>query len=113
MVYEFNQLFVADSFQALYRDSHGRSTLSRDELNARQELCEDLAQSLAAHCLSLQLHDDEAQTDVLTQLHTGLLNPPSSLPAGETYWVTVRTAELLQWDVPVFLRQSSSSDDHG
>lgn len=113
MSYEFNQLFIADSFQDLYLDSRGRSTLSREQLQARQELCEDLAQSLSEHCLTLQFRDDAAHTDVLAELHAGLLTPSASLLNGEARWVTVRTAELLQWDVPDFLRRTSALANYG
>jgi hypothetical protein len=113
VTYEFNQLFIAESFQAMYLDSRGRSTLSREDLHARQEVCEELAQSLAEHCLGLRFRDDAFSAEVLTQLHVGLLNSPSSLPACEARWVTIRTAELLQWDVPDHLSQRSSLEVHG
>ncbi len=104
MAYELNQLFIAESFHALYMDGRGRSTLSRQDLQARQELCEDLAQSLSKHCLGLQFRNDALPPDVLTEVHTGLMTPSSSLPEPEARWVTIRTAELLRWDVPAFLR---------
>lgn len=111
MAYEINQLFVSASFQAIYSDRHGRPTLSHAELCARQTLCEDLAQGLAPHCETLaQRRRDASPEEVLTQVHAGLLQPPSSLPAAEAGWVTRRTAELLQWDDPSFLRDSTPDD---
>lgn len=112
MGYEFNQLFIAESFQALYLDSRNRPMLLREDLQARQELCEDLAQSLAEHCIALRFCND-VPPEVLTQVHHGLLEPPSSLPAPEARWVTMRTAELLQWDVPDSLRTTPSSKARG
>lgn len=41
MGYEINQLFVAETFQQLYADGRGQPRLSREEMHARQELCED------------------------------------------------------------------------
>lgn len=73
VAYEFNQLFIAESFQALYLDCRGRSTLSREDLQARQEVCEGLAQSLSEHCLALRFRSDAPAADVMTQLHEGLL----------------------------------------
>lgn len=106
MGYEVNQLFVAESFQALYLE-RGRPTVSRAELEARHDLCEDLAQSLSETCLALRLRKDLSPSDILKQVHSGLLQPPSALPAPEARWIAIRTAELLQWDVSHFLQASS------
>ena len=100
--YEFNQLFVAESFQAIYLE-RGRSILSRDDLQARHELCEDTAQSLAEVCLGLQSRDDISIAEVITQCRDGLLNPPSPVTRPEAQWVAIRVAELLGCDVPGFL----------
>lgn len=105
MGYEVNQLFIAASFQALYADGRGRPTLPREELQARQELCEDLAQSLSEVCLGLRFKVDADEGEALARCHEGLLTPPSSLPEPEARWVAIRIAELLQWDVPDSLRE--------
>lgn len=104
MGYEINQLFVAETFQQLYTDSRGRPTLCREEVQERQELCEDLAQSLAEVCLGLRFKVDASASEALARCREGLLTPPSSLPAAEARWVAIRIAELLQWDVPDSLR---------
>lgn len=104
MSYEFNQLFIADTFKALYADSRGRPTISREEMQTRQELCEDLAQSLSEVCLGLRFRADAGTSEAIVRCHEGLLTPPSSLPATEARWVAIRIAELLQWDVPDSLR---------
>jgi len=103
MGYDINQLYVADSFQALYLDSRGRPTMAREQLQARQELCEDLAQSLSEACLGLRFKSDATADDALAQVHTGLMMPPSPIPEPEARWVAIRVAELLQWGVPEFL----------
>lgn len=100
MGYEFNQLIVAESFQALYVE-RGRPVLPRVELEARHELCEDLAQSLWEVCLQLQDRGRAGPVEILAQIRAGLLQPPSSLPGKEADWVATRIAELLQWPVPV------------
>lgn len=99
MGYEFNQQVVAESFQALYVE-RGRPLLARADLEARHELCEDLAQSLCEVCL--QLHDRQraGSAEILAQIQAGLLQPPSALPAQEAGWVATRIAELLQWPQP-------------
>jgi hypothetical protein len=113
MGYEFNQLFIAKTFQNLYADIRGRPTLSRDEMQVRQELCEDLAQSLAEVCRGLCLRADAGAGDALLRCHEGLLTPPSTLPAPEARWVAIRIAELLQWDVPDSLRVEACPDTCG
>lgn len=104
MSYEINQLFVAESFQALYLDRAGRSTLSREALHARQELCEDLAQSLSEVCLDLQSRNDLGLSAVIEQCHGGLLGADSGVSQEEARWVALRIAELLQHGVPEFLQ---------
>jgi hypothetical protein len=94
-----NQLFVAESFQALHLE-RGRSILSRDDLQARHDLCEDTAQSLAEVCLSLHARTDIQIADAIKQCHDGLLNPPSPVTQAEARCVAIRVAELLACDVP-------------
>ena len=105
MGYEFNQLFVAESFQALYLE-RGRSILSRDDLQARHDLCEDTAQSLAKLCLGLQSRTDISVAEAIKQCHDGVLNPPSPATPPEARWVAIRVAELLACDVPEILTGS-------
>lgn len=107
MSYEFNQLFIADSFQALYLDKNGRSTLTREALHARQELCEDLAQSLAEVCLELKSRNDIGLSAAIEQCHGGLLGADSGVSRAEADWVARRIAELLQQGVPDFLQPSA------
>jgi hypothetical protein len=97
MTDDVNQLFVPDSFRGLYLDARGRLQLSRDALQQRYDLCEDLAQSLHEHCSMLLHRRSTTEDEVLAQVQQGLLQPPSSLPEAEARWVTTRTAELLGW----------------
>jgi hypothetical protein len=104
MGYEINQLFVAETFQQLYADSRGQPTLCHEKMQERQELCEDLTQSLAEACLGLHFKADAGTSEALSRCREGLLTPTSSLPASEARLVAIRIAELLQWDVPDSLR---------
>lgn len=113
MGHEINQLFVAETFQQLYADSCERPTLSREEMQARQELCEDVAQSLSEVCLGLRFKVDASSSEALARCHEGLLTPPSSLTAAEARWVAFRIAEPLQWDVPDSLRAEACPDTCG
>jgi hypothetical protein len=113
MGYEINQLFVAETFQQLYADGRGRSRLSREEMQARQELCKDIAQSLSEVCLGLRFKVDASASEALARCYEGLLTPPSSLPAAEARWVVIRFAELLQWDAPNSLRVEARPDSCG
>ena len=88
---------VPPSFQALYRDARGRWTLPVQDVWARHDFCEDLAQqaSETARQWAWQLGGGEA--DILNKLGAGLAD---SLSAAEVWWVQVRVAELLDWPHP-------------
>ena len=53
---EDSQILIPDSFVALYLNP-GRSkpSVPRDELAARYELCEDLAQAMVEHARAMQI----------------------------------------------------------
>ncbi|MFM2118573.1 MAG: hypothetical protein RL722_41 [Pseudomonadota bacterium] len=93
-----SQLVVPDSFRALYLDARRqRLLIPVADLQARAELCEDLAQQLLDQ--AQRLHHDLGldQADVLLRCHAGLRDPSSGLTQGEAGWVVLRLAELAGW----------------
>lgn len=92
-----SQILIPDAFRALYTDRRGRLTVSREELAARAELCEDLAQQLQP--MAQQLHFDlgVVEDEVLARIEATLANPESGLREAELPWLTGRLAELLGW----------------
>jgi len=101
-MYEQNQLFVADSFMALFV-AGGRPTLTRKEIETRYDTCEDLASQVAEFCKTLQFSHDLSEQDALRRCHQGLVAPEAMVSADEALWVIRRVAELLTWDRPAWL----------
>jgi hypothetical protein len=98
-MYEHNQTHVAESFLALYA-AHGRPTRDRAFVEARHEMCDDLAQQTADFCQTLQFSKDLTQEETLQKCRQGLLAPPASVSEAEANWVVRRVAELLEWRAP-------------
>jgi hypothetical protein len=96
-----SQILIPDSFVALYLNP-GRSkpVLPRDELAARYELCEDLAQALVEHARTMLFGQGISEDEVLTRCHRGLAGEGSVVGAAEAAWVLRRLAELLDWECP-------------
>lgn len=93
----YSQITVPASFDALYRDARQRLTLSRAELLARHEVCEDLAQLLTEPSAA-RLHELGLSADlVLARTRAALAAEGSAVSAPEAHWVCTRLAELLGW----------------
>ena len=99
--YDHNQTLVPDSFLALH-SSHGRPLLSRQDTEARHELCEDMALHTAA-LLAAHVQDAADAGPALQRCHDGLLAAPASFSAAEAAWVVRRVAELQEWPQPGWL----------
>ena len=98
-MYEIRQLDVPESFLALY-SRNGRAFESREFVETRFEVCDDLARSVSEFCMTLAFKDDLDEQTVLQRCHAGLLQTPESVSGKEAGWVTCRAAGLLQWDQP-------------
>lgn len=95
---EFNQRTVPDAFaQAHTPPGRQRPTLSREELLARHELCEDLAQMLCEPARNRQLELGIAESDVLHTISRALPDTGLELSNTESAWVIGRLAELMGW----------------
>lgn len=99
-MYDDNQIFVAPSFVALCSDAQGRLRQRPDEVRARYELCEDLANQLVAQAQTLYHVQAPSEAHILHSLHAGLCTPESGLAHAEATWVVCRLAELLVWECP-------------
>ena len=92
--------WIPDSFTELYRGQGGRLMVLVEELRARYELCEDLAQHLTTHCQSVHVEIGAEASEVLGRCLQGLLTPESGVSEAEATWVVTRLAELLNWPHP-------------
>ena len=97
MSYDENQLQLPPSFHALHLDAQQRPTAPLAEVQARYELCEDLAQHLVAQTAGLQHDTLRDKQDVLRRCRAALGGPEAGLAPGEADWVVWRLAELLDW----------------
>jgi hypothetical protein len=102
-MYEPNQTVIPDAFMALY-SKNGRPTAARAVVEARHDLCEDMAAQMTTLCASLEHSQDLPREEVLRRCWMGLLADGSGVEPPEAAWVVARTAELLEWPQPGFLQ---------
>lgn len=95
-----NQILIPPSFIALYSDARQRLQLPRSELQARYELCEDLACTLVEQAGLIYHGGARSEEGVLLGMHAGLSSADAGVSAQEARWITLRLAELLQWPCP-------------
>jgi hypothetical protein len=91
---------LPESFLKLYTGARGRLLEPADQVRARYELCEDLANQVMPAAPALHHDDGLAEDDVLGRIHAGLSTPDAGLRDGEPRWVVTRLAELLRWQAP-------------
>jgi len=99
--YDHNQTLVPESFLALHA-RHGRALRPRAEIEARHELCEDVALHAAAFLAERHAEGDDTG-EALKRCHDGLRADPGAFAAGEAAWVVRRVAELQEWPQPAWL----------
>ena len=99
-MHDDNQILIPPSFIALHSDARQRLLLPVDELRARYELCEDLAQHLVEQAQQLYHGAVPSEEEVLRRIHAGLAGAESGVTPPEARWITLRLAELLQWRSP-------------
>ena len=99
-MHDDNQILIPPSFIALHSDARQRLLLPVDELRARYELCEDLAQHLVEQAQQLYHGAVPSEEEVLRRIHAGLAGAESGVTPPEARWITLRLAELLQWHSP-------------
>ena len=93
-----SQIIVPPSFVALFvPPGRIKPTASREEIGARYEFCEDLAQMLTEHARTKHWELGVTEQDVLQRMHRGLLGDDAPVSEAEAAWVVRRLAELLDW----------------
>src|SRR3981189_3708928 len=95
------QTLVPESFLAIH-SRHGRALRPRAEIEARYELCEDVALHAAAF-LAARHHEGDDPSQALQRRHAGLRADQDAFAAAEAAWVVRRVAELQEWDLPAWL----------
>lgn len=101
--YDHNQTLVPESFLMLH-SRHGRALRPRAEIEARHELCEDVALNAAAFLAARQQEGDDTGA-ALQRCHDGLRADPAAFAAAEAAWVVRRVAELRGWEQPAWLAE--------
>lgn len=91
---------LPDSFLILYTGARGRLLEPAQQVRARYELCEDLANHLVTPAQAAHHDDGLAEEDLLLRFHVGLSQPESGIRTDEAVWIVRRLAELLNWSVP-------------
>ncbi len=98
---EDSQIVVPPSFIALFiAPGRSRPNAPREEIAARHEHCEDLANLLTEHARTQLWQLGVTEADVLERIHRGLLAGDTALPPAQARWVLCRLAELLEWEQP-------------
>ena len=105
-----SQLFIPDSFLAIYMDRRQRLQTALAQVAARYELCEDMAQMLVDQAQILYHQSAPSEAAILKSMYWGLSGTTAdnaSSPADdavlappEARWVVLRLSELLQWQAP-------------
>ncbi len=104
-MYDHNQIEIPAAFMALYC-RQGRPFETRQVIESRYEICDEMAVQVAAFCKDLQFKDELPESQVLRRCHAGLLASPDAVSELEAAWVMGRCAELLEWPLPEWAPQA-------
>ena len=107
--YDHNQTLVPESFLVLH-SRNGRALRPRAEIEARHELCEDVALHAAAF-LSERHPEGDDTSEALRRCHDGLRADPEAFALAEAAWVVRRVAELQDWPQPDWLSDADGDGD--
>lgn len=105
-----NQILIPQSFIDLFAPP-GRPIPRRDwqELAARYEMCEDMAQLLTETARQKLFELGIAEEDVLQRMAYGL-RAAGQFSVDEAVWVVTRLAELLGWPAPLLPGDEPAAD---
>ena len=93
-----NQIEIPPSFMALFIEpGRQKPSASRDEVAARYELCEDMANMLIETASNMFFSLGVTEKSVLVRCHDGLVGENPVVTKQEADWVIRRMAELLGW----------------
>jgi len=97
-VYDDNQIDIPPSFMALFvSPGRSRPNASRDEIVARYELCEDLANMLTETANDMMFSLGITERDVIERCRLGLAGEQAVVTTLEADWVIRRLIELMDW----------------
>jgi hypothetical protein len=97
---EDNQIFIPESFMALFIKPGRYKPSASAEVSDRYELCEDMANMLTETAQNMQFTLGITEQDALMQCLRGLQVDGSVVSLPESDWVVHRLAELLNWPFP-------------
>jgi len=95
-MYDHNQRLVPDAFVAIHVRNE-RLILTREELEYRYELSEDLALHIAARLDTVSSDDKQLQSSVLKATLDGLLEAPAQVSELEARWIVCHVMEIRGW----------------
>jgi hypothetical protein len=93
-----NQILIPQSFMALFLDAaRGKPAATREHVESRYELCEDMACLLAEPAQAMAFDQGVGEAEVLLRCRQGLIGEAAPFSENEAGWVISRLAELLDW----------------
>ncbi len=95
-----SQIYIPDSFIALYQGRNHKLLTALTEVAARYELCEDLAQMLVEQAQILYHQSAPSEQAILKTMYLGLQGEGAVVSSPEARWVVLRLSELLGWKSP-------------
>lgn len=98
-----SQIYLPDSFIALYQGRHHKLLAPLAEVATRYELCEDLAQMLVDQAQILYHQSAPSESAILKTMFMGLQGEGAVVTPPEARWVILRLSELLGWKAPELL----------
>ena len=107
--YDHNQTLVPESFLALH-SRNGRPLRPRAEIEARHELCEDVALHAAAFLAARHPEGDDT-SESLQRCHDGLSAVPEAFAPTEAAWVVRCVAEVQDWAQAAWLADMDGDAD--
>ncbi|MDD2882652.1 MAG: ATPase with chaperone activity [Rhodoferax sp.] len=96
-MYEEYQVEIPQSFMALFVDPvRTKTNAPRDEVAARYELCEDLANMLTTSAGNM-VFSLVSEREVIERCRLGLKGEGAVVTEAEADWIVRRLTELLGW----------------
>ncbi len=97
-MYEEYQIEIPQSFLALFVEpGRTKPNAPRDEIAARYELCEDLANMLTETANNMMFSLGITERDVIERCRLGLVGENAVVTEPEADWVIRRLIELMNW----------------
>ena len=97
-MYEEYKIEIPQSFLALFVEpGRAKPNAPRDEIAARYELCEDLANMLTETANNMMFSLGITEPDVIERCRLGLVGENAVVTEPEADWVIRRLIELMNW----------------